>query len=193
MARARHGKVWLWRWRRNPLRRRSDVADAWIVLAAWLIALCGGLLTGLAAAAAADHGLERQRAERHPLSAVLTQDAPGRTSASALDGDLVWVTVRWTMPDGSTHTGQTKVRADAKAGAPVTVWVDRQGRVTSKPLTPGEASLQAAWTGALVSLSVAGALLGGAQLIRLHLARRQFRRWDEEWARLDTPWGRKTG
>ncbi|MCI3276704.1 Rv1733c family protein [Streptomyces cylindrosporus] len=193
MAKTRYGKVWMWRWRHNPLRRRSDVVDAWIVLAAWLIALCGGLFTGLTSGVTADHELDRQRAERHPLSAVLTENAPGRTSVSALDGDLVRATVRWTAPDGSTHTGLTKVRADAKAGAPATVWVDRQGRLTSKPLTPGDATFQAAWTGVLVGLGVAGALLGGAQLMRLQLARRQSRQWDEEWARVDTPWGWKTG
>ncbi|WP_026151719.1 Rv1733c family protein [Streptomyces prunicolor] len=193
MARTRCGKVWMWRWRHNPLRRRSDVADAWILLAAWLIALCGGLLAGLAAGSAVGHGLDRQRAERHPVSAVLTVNAPGKTSASALDGSHVWATVRWTAPDGSTHTGQTKVRPDAKAGTLATVWLDRRGRLTSKPLAPGEASLQAAWTGVLVGLGAAGGLLVGAQLVRLRLARRQSRQWDEEWARVDTPWGWKAG
>jgi F0F1-type ATP synthase membrane subunit c/vacuolar-type H+-ATPase subunit K len=193
MAKTRCGKGWMWRWRRNPLRRRSDVVDAWIVLAAWLIALCGGVLTGLAAGSAVDHGLDRQRAERHPVSSVLTENAPGRTSASALDGSHVWAIVRWTAPDGSTHTGRAKVHPGAKAGTLATVWVDRQGRLTSKPLAHGEASFQAAWTGVLVGLGVAGALLGGAQLVRLRLARRQSRQWDEEWARVDTPWGWKAG
>ncbi|MEU6148103.1 hypothetical protein ABZ848_48185 [Streptomyces sp. NPDC047081] len=193
MAKTRCGKVWLWRWRRNPLRRRGDVVDAWIVLAAWLIALCGGLFTGLAAGVAADHGLQRHRTERHLVSAVLAENAPGRTSASALDNNHVWATVRWTAPDGSTRSGQAKVRPDAKQGTPATVWVDRHDRLASKPLTPGEASFQAAWTGVLVGLGAVGALLGGAQLLRLHLARRQARQWDEEWARVDTPWGWKAG
>ncbi|WP_263635550.1 hypothetical protein [Streptomyces sp. CoH27] len=32
----------LGRWRDNPLRRREDVAEAWIVVALWVVVLVGG-------------------------------------------------------------------------------------------------------------------------------------------------------
>ncbi|MGN5377661.1 hypothetical protein ACQ4WX_07880 [Streptomyces lasalocidi] len=36
--------VRLWRWRSNPLRRHSDVIEAWIILATWVFALlCGAV------------------------------------------------------------------------------------------------------------------------------------------------------
>ena len=31
--------TWLWRRRRNPLRRRTDVVEAWVVLALWVVPL----------------------------------------------------------------------------------------------------------------------------------------------------------
>ena len=193
MVRTRSGKVWMWRWRRNPLRRRCDVVDAWIVILAWVIALAGSLIAGMSTNSAVAHGLDQERAERHPITSVLTEDAPGRTSASAVDDSHVWAPVRWTAPDGSTHTGRAKVHPGAKTGTRATVWIDRQGRLTPKPLAPEEASFQAAWSGLLVGLGVVGGVLGSAQVIRLRLTRRQLRQWDAEWVRVDTPWGWKTG
>ncbi|MGW7426015.1 Rv1733c family protein [Streptomyces sp. NPDC054813] len=81
----------------------------------------------------------------------------------------------------------------AKAGTPVAVWTDRQGRLRSRPLTPDETAFQAAWTCTLVALATAGAVLGGAQLVRVRLERRRLERWDEEWARVDSPRGWNTG
>ncbi|MEU9154969.1 hypothetical protein AB0D59_31535 [Streptomyces sp. NPDC048417] len=183
----------MWRLRRNPLRRRSDVVECWILLAAWFIALAASLVTGLAAGSAVDHRLDRQRAESRTAPAVLTTEAPGRTSASAADDSRVWATVRWTAPDGSTRTGRTTVHPGAKAGTPVTVWIDRQGRLTSEPLAPVDAAFQVAWTGILVALTTGGAVLGVTQLLRLRLERRRLERWDEEWARVDSPKGWRTG
>ncbi|MEU2879366.1 hypothetical protein ABZ651_24505, partial [Streptomyces sp. NPDC007070] len=36
----RAGVRW-WRWRRNPLRRTSDVVEAWLLLVAWTLAVLG--------------------------------------------------------------------------------------------------------------------------------------------------------
>lgn len=47
MAASRCRRVRLWRWRRNPLRLRSDLVEAWIMLVTWVFALVGGLLAGL--------------------------------------------------------------------------------------------------------------------------------------------------
>src|SRR5262245_57041990 len=52
--------VWLWRWRRNPLRRRSDALEAWIVLAVWSVTVIGGVLAGLAAAHSVERGMNRE-------------------------------------------------------------------------------------------------------------------------------------
>ncbi|MYW21330.1 hypothetical protein GT039_38670, partial [Streptomyces sp. SID2955] len=59
-------KVWLWRWRRNPLKRRADVVEAWVVLGACLLTVLAGVLAGLTATGSVEHGLARERAERRP-------------------------------------------------------------------------------------------------------------------------------
>lgn len=193
MAGTRVGRLWTWRWRRSPLRRGSDLVEAWIVLAAWLIALAGSLLAGLTTADAVKRGLDQQRTERRPITAVLTEKADGSTSAQAVDDSRVWAGVRWTAPDGSSHTGRTEVRPSTPKGTLVTIWTDRQGQLVSKPLTPGDAEFQADWTGALAAAGTAGVVFGSAQLARAGLERRRLREWEEEWMRVDTRRGGRTG
>lgn len=54
-------KVWLWRWRRNPLRRRADAVEAWVVLGVWALTVLAGVLAGWATAGAVEQGLARER------------------------------------------------------------------------------------------------------------------------------------
>ncbi|MGW3954118.1 Rv1733c family protein [Streptomyces sp. NPDC004752] len=193
MATEQLRRVRAWRWRRNPLRRRSDVVEAWIVLAAWVIALVGSALAGLLAASTVDRNLAEQRAARHTVSAVVTENVPAGPSAQTLDGGHVWATVRWKSPDGSTHLARTRVPPGAPQGTLVTVWTDAQGKLTSKPLAGGDATFQSVWTGILVSVATAGAVAGCAQFTRSRLEHRRMDQWAEEWERVDTRRGGKTG
>lgn len=77
MMRRTPGKKTFWRWRHNPLRRRSDRVEAWIVLATWIIALAGGLLAGELAGAWLEDSLAARRAGAHRVAAVLTTAADG--------------------------------------------------------------------------------------------------------------------
>lgn len=193
MARTRRSKVRLWRWRRNPLRRRSDVVEAWVLLTACALALAGGLLVGLVTRAAVEQDLDQQRVERQAVTATLVEDAKDRPSTGAADDDRVWATARWLAPDGSTHTGQTAVRPDTPVGTRVTVWTDQHGTLTSKPVTHEEAQLQAVLAGLLAAGISGGAVAGGACAARAWLDRRRMEQWAADWARTDTRWGGKTG
>ncbi|MER6530617.1 hypothetical protein [Streptomyces sp. NPDC001508] len=193
MARTQLRRMRTWRWRRNPLRRRSDVIEAWLVLTAWVIALVGGALAGLLAASTVAGNLAQQRTERHPVAAVVTQDAPTGPSAQTLDGGHIWAPVRWQSPDGSTHLARTEVPPGAPQGTRVTVWTDAHGKLTAKPLSSGDATFQAAWTGVLVAVATAGSVAGCAQFARSRLEHRRMEQWAEEWERVDTRWGGKTG
>ncbi|MER5660587.1 hypothetical protein ACFWA5_03575 [Streptomyces mirabilis] len=185
-------KVWLWRWRRNPLRRRSDALEAWIVLVAWALTALGGVLTGLLATQSVENGLARQRAEWHSVLALLNDDVP-KSTASANDADMVWAKVHWTAPDGSPHAGQARVSVGSPAGTPVRVWTDADGRLVTKPPTPSQAQLRAALVGVLVGVSVAGVPFIGGRLVRGRMERRRMAQWDEDWQRVGPLWGRKTG
>ncbi|MET9392900.1 hypothetical protein ABZY20_21305 [Streptomyces sp. NPDC006624] len=182
-----------WRWRSNPLRRRVDVVEAWVVLAGWVCALLGGAVAGLAAAGAVGQAVERQRAGSHEVRAVLVRDAPGPSPDRAASDQRVWGAVRWTAPDGSVHRDRARVPPRAPAGSTIPVWVDRGGDPTSPPVSDGEAWLHTGMGGALAGAFAGGVLLGAARLARLGLDRLRMAQWDAEWERIDTRRGWKTG
>ncbi|KOV89492.1 hypothetical protein [Streptomyces sp. NRRL B-3648] len=186
-------KVWLWRWRRNPLKRRADVVEAWVVLGACLLTVLAGVLAGLVAAGSVEDGLARERAAWRPAVARVVTKAPGsspphRSHASA--GERVWTKVRWTVPDGSAHTGQVRVEPGSGPGTPVTVWTDPQGRLVSRPTTASEAAFRATLIGILVGVSAAAVPFVGGLAVRSRLERRRMDAWDIEWSRLGPQWGR---
>ncbi|WP_411147661.1 hypothetical protein [Streptomyces sp. A30] len=193
MAASRCARVRLWRWRRSPLRRRSDVIEAWVVLAGWLFALVGGLLVGQVTADAVERSAERQRAESREVAAVLVEDADDQAPARVGSDYRVRATVRWTAPDGSTRTDEARVPAKTRAGTTVAVWTDRNGKITDKPLDQGEIRLHAVSGGVLAALSAGGAVLGTVWVARLGLDRGRMAQWAAEWERIDTRRGWKTG
>ncbi|MET8410348.1 hypothetical protein ABZV34_19995 [Streptomyces sp. NPDC005195] len=183
---------WLWRWRRNPLRRRSDAVEAWIVLVAGALTVLGGVLVGLLATQSVEHGLARQRAEWHSVLALLADDVP-KSPASATGADRVWAKVRWSAADGSPRAGQALVSVGSHAGTPVTVWTDGGGRLVTRPASPSQARLRASLVGILMGVSAAGVPFMGGRLVRGRMERRRMEQWDEEWQRIGPLWGRKTG
>ncbi|MFE5400287.1 hypothetical protein ACFQ9Z_02595 [Streptomyces sp. NPDC056580] len=185
-------KVWLWRWRRNPLRRRADVLEAWVVLAAWLLTVLAGVSAGLAAARSVEHGLARERADWRPAVARVVARAPGRSDSEAAGGERVWARVRWTAADGSVHAGQARVAPGSGAGSPVTVWTDPRGHLVSRPATASEAAFRAVLMGGLVGMSAAAIPFVGGLALRGRLERRRMDDWDAEWARFGPQWGRMT-
>ncbi|WP_455908556.1 Rv1733c family protein [Streptomyces massasporeus] len=193
MGASLHGRVRWWRWRRNPLRRRSDIAEAWVLLASWVAALAGGLLVGPAAADAIRQSAERQRTERREVSAVLVEDADDRLPERAPSGYRVWATVRWTAPEGSAHTDEARVPSGTPAGHTVTVWVDRNSKIAAEPLTDEETRWRAISVGALIASGASGAVLAVGWVARQGLERHRMARWAAEWERMNTQRGGKTG
>ncbi|MEU0007240.1 hypothetical protein ABZ079_23910 [Streptomyces sp. NPDC006314] len=186
--------VRLWRWRRNPLRRHSDVVEAWIVLATWVLALVGGVLAGVVAAHASDAAFSARRAQMHTVSAVLTDDAAKTPLAgTGYDDGRVWAAVRWTDADGSVHTDRAKVFPGAPAGSRLTVWTNRADRVVSAPVTGAAADLQAALTGALAAPLAGAAVWGAGWVVRSRLILRRMAEWDEEWKQIGPRWGNLSG
>ncbi|MGW2717734.1 Rv1733c family protein [Streptomyces sp. NPDC001492] len=186
-------KVRFWRWRHNPLRRRSDSVEAWIILATWIVALVGGLLAGSAADGAMQDSLAARRATVHAVPAELTENAD-RTETASTDGgggDTVWGKVRWTTADGSTHTGLTRVDPSSTAGTSVTVWIDSRGELAGRPPTEGAARVQSALTGLLGAAGAGGVALGCGRVARLRLDRWRIRAWEAEWERVGPQWRKK--
>ncbi|WP_460072835.1 Rv1733c family protein [Streptomyces sp. YKOK-I1] len=193
MLGARYARKWLWRWRRNPLRRRDDIVEAWIVLAVWTVFAVGGSVAGLVTAHAADEVFARQRAERQSVRAVLLSDVPRTALAVGGASDRRMATVRWTAPDGATRTGRTLVDTGLKAGSEVTVWQDRQGRLAAAPPSSTEATIEAGFLGTAAAAGLAGPVFGGGALARWRLDRRRVDEWGREWDQVGPRWGHKTG
>ncbi|MGI5452138.1 Rv1733c family protein [Streptomyces sp. CA-249302] len=188
MRKGRPTKRWLWRWRANPLRRRDDVLEAWLVLAVWAVVALGGTVAGVITARTADGVFAEQRAERTPVNAVLLSDAP-RAAAS---GYRSLVTVRWTLPDGTTRTDTTLVEPGKRAGSHTVIWTDAQGDPTTEPPSPASAAVEAAFLGASAGLGVTGLVAAGGAAVRWRLNRRRVDQWGREWATVGPQWGHKT-
>lgn len=193
MRRTRRVKKPLWRWRSNPLRRRVDVVEAWVVLAVWALVVVGGTVAGLVAAGAADEVLAHQREEREPVRAVLLVDVPTSTSGIGTESERTPATVAWTASDGSRRTGRTLVDTGTKAGSPVVVWQDRQGRLATRPPSAGAAAVEAGVLGAAAGCALAGAVFGAGAVVRWRLEQQRLGLWDREWTTVGPRWGHKTG
>ncbi|MFB8775144.1 Rv1733c family protein [Streptomyces broussonetiae] len=185
-------RVRLWRWRRNPLRRRADVVEGWVLLGAWLLTVVVGVLVGLAATHTVERQLARERDEWRPTTAHLAEAVPGGHREAGA-GERVWSEVRWTGPDGVVHTGQVRVRPGSPEGAPVTVWTDRRGRLVTEPATEVQARVNSALVGGLAGLSAAAVPCLAGRALRCRLEQARLDRWDTDWARFDPLWGHRTG
>lgn len=190
----RQGRVRWWRLRRNPLRRRSYLVEAWLLLATGILALGGAIVAGVLTAHAVERDLDGLRAERHAVAAVVTQDARRTPGTEATDSDRVWAQVRWKAADGATRTGTTRVdSADSEAGSTARVWLDAGGNLVPEPATADEAEFQGAVMGAVAALSAGTAVILAGCFARARLDRRRQDQWDTEWAVIDPRWGRRTG
>ncbi|MBT3149587.1 hypothetical protein HTV45_01455 [Streptomyces sp. CHD11] len=186
-------RVRLWRWRRNPLRRRSDLAEAWLLLATLVLALLAGMFAGVAAAGAVSGSIEDRREHTRAVPAVLVEDAAHAPPAAvAEDGDgRVWAKVRWAAPDGTPRTGRAEVDAGAKAGSEATVRNDAEGRLVSSPPEGADARFQIVMAGLTVAVGAAGAAVLGGWVVRSRLQSRRLAEWEAEWQRVEPSWRKR--
>ncbi|MFE5165837.1 hypothetical protein ACFRNT_46510 [Streptomyces sp. NPDC056697] len=180
-----------WRWRRNPLRRRSDVIEAWVVLVTGVVMAVGGPAAGVAAGTAVDASLQQERADRHRVPAVLKEDAPVVQPAG--DGSTtgqVRAIVRWTGPDGTVHTGTARVHDGSKAGTATEVWTDGRGQLVQRPPTPEQIATRAVLAGTSAAAGVGAISLAGRGVARWRLDRARTQEWGRAWAEVGPRWSR---
>jgi hypothetical protein len=189
----------VWRWRHRPLRRRTDLIEAWTALIAALLIAFGATSAGLFAGAAADDALLNtvriQREARHLVWATVDR----LTSRAPLDPDPETSThrdshrrviARWTSPDGTAHTGQISTPRPVEPGERFRIWTDDRGRVMPRPMDAGTAGTHAVLAGLGAAAAAGGLVEGGRRLLVWRLMVRRYRRWDQEWERAGQDWGR---
>ncbi|MGW2645820.1 Rv1733c family protein [Streptomyces sp. NPDC001393] len=182
-----------WRLRRNPLRRRSDVVEAWTVLIVavllFVVTPLVGVAAGLRAHDTAQSIAAAQRAERHQVRAQVIGAPPERLSTEQGDRAYAYrAQVRWTEPGKGTRTAWARVPSGTRTGDTVSVWFDARGRSVAPP--PDDAAIwQHTVTVGLVAAGGAAAvvLLGHAVERRIAL-RHRLAEWEREWARTGPRW-----
>ncbi|MFE7516563.1 Rv1733c family protein [Streptomyces sp. NPDC057540] len=191
----------LWRWRHNPLRRTTDLVEAWVAFAAAVLLCLAVPLTVWAAGTSAYGSLSRavrtQQEQRLPTTARVVRLADGpvsgpRSVETAGEERLRRsVVARWTAPDGSARTGTVPTaRQHSAPGAAFRLWTDRDGRPVGPPLQESAARAHAVVAGLTAGL-LAGLLV---ELVRRLAVRRlvvlRHARLDRAWAAAGPDWGR---
>ncbi|MEV6947171.1 hypothetical protein AB0N07_35470 [Streptomyces sp. NPDC051172] len=184
-----------WRWRRNPLRRRSDVVEAWTTLVVAVLLFVGAPLAGaLAGWWAHDEAralAAAQRAERHRVRAEVFGGTPERLPSVQSGRDHSYrVAVRW-MDATGTHTANARVPAGTKHGDTVDVWFDAEGRAVPPP--PGETQVweHTATIGICAAGGAATCVLLAQTVVRRVSTGHRTAEWEREWARTEPEWTRR--
>jgi hypothetical protein len=183
--------VRLWRWRRNPLRRGSDRAERWSVLAAGVLLVVGAPVVGAVTATGVEDATLRQSQDWRRTYAVLTEDAPPAPDSAYVESSdgRVRATVRWTTADGATQRGDALVDPGSRSGTRITIWLDGTGALKGGPATAAEALAQGVVLGALAATGTGLLTLGGLWTVRFRLDAHRDGQWEREWAEIDPYWG----
>jgi uncharacterized membrane protein len=175
----------------NPLRRRSDVVEAWLAPVAIVVFLAlSPLVAGLVDMGVRADNAAAQHVQQswHPVSAVLLRAAPGPMhSDNGANTWTEWAPARW-IAGGQQYTGSIPVLAGARAGSTQTVWLDRAGHVQVPPMNPPELG-GAIGTGILLALAALAIVVAVAtRLARWVLDRKRIESWETAWLAVGPRW-----
>ncbi|MGW0819520.1 Rv1733c family protein [Streptomyces viridiviolaceus] len=182
-----------WRWRRNPLRRRSDVVEAWTVLAVAVLLFLGAPFLGAASAwwahGQAQETAAAQRADRHRVSAAVVGRSPDTLPSVNTGGQHSYrATVRWSEPDGAERTTTARVPAGTRHGDVVDLWLDSRGRNVLPPMGDSAVWQHTVTIGVCSTVGAALVVLLGNCVVRRAALRHRLAEWEREWARTEPQW-----
>ncbi|QES53292.1 hypothetical protein DEJ51_02695 [Streptomyces venezuelae] len=204
----------VWRWRRNPLRRPTDLFEAWVAFAALVcvlvVAPAVGWVAGLRVDGTLQQAAHEQRQERHLVPAVVLRPAPESATVSAADADAdaaasaaadtsaqrtaphrTQIVASWTAPDGSSHQGTVPAAEEPpRPGDRFRIWTDARGRLVGQPLDPAAAAFHAGMAGLAAAICVATLVETVRRLVVRRLMHRRYIRLDRAWAAAGPDWGR---
>ncbi|MER6290762.1 Rv1733c family protein [Streptomyces sviceus] len=171
----------------NSLRRTSDRFEGWFRRVLTVVLLLGlpaaAVSTGLTAYEASMGTVRAQTAERHQVTARLTAGVQSDEGWAKLPAQ-----VRWTDTNGVVRTGAALVKPGTPKGAPVRVWVTREGTVTGPPTSTLNATSSGWMVGAMAAFGVAAGCYAALAGMRLILNRKRYAQWDAEWDLVEPQW-----
>jgi hypothetical protein len=184
-----------WRRRPNPLRRRSDVVEAWTVLAVAVLLFVGAPVAGAFTACWAHDQARAVAAEQRAERRLVRAEVVGRASPS---GPLPSVqtgtqhsygaTVRWTEPGEAPRTAVTRVPSSTREGEKVDLWLDSRGRSVPPPVDGASVWQYAVTFGVCAAGGAAAVVLGAHWAVRRSAMRHRLAEWEEAWARTEPEW-----
>lgn len=191
----------LWRWRHNPLRRTTDLVEAWVACAAALLLVLAVPAAGWGLGGLADQAMKEsvreQSAERRPAVARVVRAAPspGRAATdpdSAVDQRIRRpVVAEWTAPDGTRRSGTVATAVPtAGPGDTFRIWTDGRGDPVGRPMDPDTARAHAVLAGAGAASAAAGLVELARRTVVRRLMQRRYEELDREWAKAGPDWGR---
>ncbi|MFC9647068.1 hypothetical protein ACFV9P_13150 [Streptomyces sp. NPDC059892] len=194
--------VGLWRWRHNPLRRGTDLVEAWVALTAVLLFALATPAAGWLCGNTLDSSLRAtvrvQHEQRHRTTAVVVDRAADQRR-TAYDAESLSnrspgtrVTATWYAPDGSARTGTVSAPLrDPRAGDTFSMWTDRRtDKQLRGPMNATSARVHAVLAGFGATALAVGLVEGARRLIVWRLVQRRYRRLDRAWAAAGPDWGR---
>lgn len=171
----------------NPLRRTSDRFESWFRGLLMLVLALGlpvaAVSAGLTAYESSMRTVQAQSAARQEVTARLTSNVKGVTTDGKQQAQ-----VRWTDDDGTVRTGTTLVKSGTAKAATVRVWVDREGTITSPPMSELTARANGWFVGGMAAIGVGAGFYAARAGMRLVLDRRRYAQWDAEWDLVEPLW-----
>lgn len=191
----------VWRWRHNPLRRRTDLCEAWVALVALLLMLLAAPAAGLMSASLTDDALQQavraQRDRRHLTTAVVVRRAVGparfvdEPEGSVAERAARTVSATWKAPDGTVRRGTVPTTSrKTEPGSRVRIWIDDEGLPAPRPMDMATAHTHAVLAGIGASMVMAGLVEAARRLVVWRMMQRRYVRLDHAWAKAGPDWGR---
>jgi hypothetical protein len=157
---------------RNPLLRRSDRIEAFITVVTFVVSLVAIPVTGLAGVivyGARDRQYIQQAADRHAVTATVTDTAADSSGATVL--------ARWPVAAGE-RVGPVHPATAAKVGDRIQIWLDKAGAPVASP-TPTRYALGDAVAAAMATLLlVMVAMTFFVTLVLSRLGRERDAQWE---------------
>ncbi|MFC5218660.1 hypothetical protein [Streptomyces coerulescens] len=186
-------RVYGWRLRSSPLRRRSDVVEAWTLVTVAVLLLVVAPLVGVVTAWWAHDDARAMAREqwadrRHVRAEVVERVSHAAALVPGGRQPTARATVRWTDPEQGPRTATARVPAGTRTGETVDVWLNSRDRSVTPP--PGTTAVwQSTVTiGVCTTGGAVAVILFGHTVVRHAALRRRLAEWDREWARTEPAW-----
>jgi uncharacterized cupredoxin-like copper-binding protein len=164
----------------TPLASKADRIQARALVASFALMVLAVIPAALVSQQAYDvrsQAVAAQIKATHSVEATAVGNSTALPSATESASTTFLTPVRWSAQDG-VHETTTKGDEPVKAGAPVQIWVNEQGKVTSPPPNQTDAKVDSLGMAALAWLTMAAVIGAAMAALRSVLNRTRDREWD---------------